>query len=206
MCVDWSFYEWKVCLVVCFHSVDRIFALLCFDNGTFGRILDLSFLLHVETHLFCSCVIHWSISIPSWHYVECSIRWWVVLVCFLGFCWVWQCNDQMDKGIPFLMIIPIGWKADCDLFCLVSFWKYGLGWIVFWFRTKGGNVPGCATRLSVAPFVGEQPWSSALRCCYPRSKWSMMSSIFSETFSLPHKGFCHCSVIWTYGNWKILQF
>ena len=138
MCVDWSIYEWNLCLVVCFHSVDRLFALLCFDNGSFGRILDLSFILYVEIHMYCSCAIHWPISLLSWHYVECSIRWWVVLDCFLGYCWVWQCNDQMDNGIPFFMTIPICWKIDCDLFCLVSFGRYWLGWIFFWFRTKGG--------------------------------------------------------------------
>ena len=69
---------------------------------------------------------------------------------------------------------------------MLSYWP---GWLVFWFRTKGGSVPGCATRTSVAPFVGEQPWTSAPRCCYPRSKWSMMSSIFSETYYLPRKRF-----------------
>ena len=77
-----------------------------------------------------------------------------------------------------------------------------LGWILLWVRTKDGSVPGCATRTSVTPLVGEQPWMSVPRYCYPRSKWSMMSSLFSKTFYL--KGFYHCFFIWTYDTFSAI--
>ena len=116
------------------------------------------------------------------------------------FSWVWQCNEQRANGIPFCMNLPFCREDDCDSICLVFFLRYWPDWIVFWFRTKGGSVLGCATRTSVASFVGEQPWTRAPRCCYPRSKWSMMGSIFSETYYLPREEFCHCFFIWTYAT------
>jgi len=82
------------------------------------------------------------------------------------FCWVWQCNEQSANGISFCMNLRFCRKDDCDSICLVFFLRYWPCWIVFWFRTKGGSVSRCATRTSVAPFVGEQPWTSAPRCCY----------------------------------------
>ena len=79
MCWDWTLYEWKLCLLVCFtfqlrsHPLVRLLALIRIAYGSFGRILVPSFIQFEQAYNFFAHNLYWVLFLcPT---CSCFIGW-----------------------------------------------------------------------------------------------------------------------------------
>ena len=90
--------------------------------------------------------------------------------------WLWIYDEMMSNEFQYSSFLPSFWGKNCltneRFSCWLNLW---FGWFACWVLAQGWNVPGCASQVSVAPRLGEQPWMSAPRC-YPLRLFGSMRS------------------------------